>query len=139
MGLDVSIEQGGKGVLFTFTDILNGQDIFSASKALYTPENLKYLRYQISDLRAVNRIEVSTEEIKALAELDCIAAKKAGGFVIASVVNHDLQESVSRFYRTYTNEGDIVNGVFRTMSSAREWLQEQLHSEKAIQKSLEPV
>lgn len=126
MGLDVRLEMDGQGVLFTFCEVLRGEEIYAASEALYTPESLSRLRYQLVDLTQVSRIEISTDQIQALAALDCQAAEQAGGFLVASVVGHDLQESISQFYRAYISHPDIEAKIFRTLHAARFWLQQKL-------------
>jgi len=126
MALDVEIEQGGLGVLFVYRDVLEGAKAIAASKALYTPENLQKMHYQIADLRAVSRIELTTEQIRQLAEADRAAARQGNGFLIASVVDHDLQAGISRFYRTYAKDDAIEAAIFKTMPNARQWLTEKL-------------
>ncbi len=126
MGLVVTVERNGLGAVFDYSGVVSGEEAYRESKALYTPHNLKYLKYQIVDLRQASRIEISTEEIKKLAELDKEAARDAGGFFIASIVDHDLQESLSMFYRTYANDLFIIAKIFRSMEDAREWLDTSL-------------
>ena len=126
MTLSVSLEMDGQGVVFTFNGVLKGDEIYSASQQLYTDANLRRLRYQIVDLTRVSRIEISTRQIQALAELDCQAATFAGGFFVASVVSHDLQESISQFYRAYLECSAIDAKIFRTLTMARNWVQEKM-------------
>ena len=131
MGLNVEIEKDGLGAVFTYTGIVNGDDAYRESKALYTPERLKKLKYQIADLRQVSRIEVSPKAIQNLAELDKNAAKEANGFFIASIVDHDLQESLSQFYRAYANDPFITANIFRSIEPAREWIEAMLAESNA--------
>jgi hypothetical protein len=122
MGLMVTIEHQGVGVLFTFSGVLTGDEILAESQALYSQEGLKKLRYQLVDMRDVNRIELNTEQIQRLAEVDRAAAQQGHGFLIASVVSHDLQAGISKFYRAYVEDPNIESAIFRSMPQARQWL-----------------
>ena len=126
MGLKLSIEHNGLGAVFTYTDVLSGEAAIAASAALYTPALLKTMHYQLADLRAISRIEITTEQIQRLAEADRKAAQQGNGFLIASVVDHDLQTGISRFYRAYVEDPAIEAKIFKTMDAARQWLAEKL-------------
>ena len=128
MAVKVELELGGAGVLFTYSDVLKGEEAVTASTEIYMPEILENLRYQIADLSDVNRIEVTAEQIRQLAEADKKAAQYRHGFLIASVVNHDLQGGLSRFYRTYAQDPHIETAIFKTISEARQWLRKTLAS-----------
>jgi len=132
MGLRVTSEHDGVGVVFTYSDVLKGEEAIRASENFYTTEILQKLHYQLADLREVNRIELTTEQIQRLAVIDRAAAQQGNGFFIASVINHDLQAGVSRFYRAYLEDANPVKtqkieaGIFKTMPAAREWLRVKL-------------
>ena len=112
MALVVNEEFDGVGLVFVFSGVLTADEAIRESQRRYTPEGLAKLRYQIADLSEVHRIEVTLPEIQTLAEIDRNAAIAAGGFLIASVVSHDLQQSVSNFYRTYVFQGALEFPLF---------------------------
>ena len=81
MGLDVTIEHDGIGVLFTYSGVLEGDQVLVESQALYTPEIMAKLHYQLVDLRDVNRIELTTEQIQHYLSL-MNPLDKAGAYAI---------------------------------------------------------
>ena len=126
MALNVTLENNGLGVVFTYSDVLEGDAAVAASETLYTPEVLQRLHYQIADLRAVNRVELTTRQIQRLADTDRQAAQRGNGFLVVSIVNHDIQESISRFYRTYVQDPQIESAIFKSIPAARQWLKKKL-------------
>jgi len=122
MDLKSGYERDGIGHIFSVDGVLCGEKLVSGSILKYTPELLQKLRYQIGDLRGVERVDMTVEQMKEIAGLDCQAARDAGIMKIALVASHELIFSLSSMYGAYAVEPCMEAKMFRNMSDAREWI-----------------
>lgn len=116
-------ERDGMGHIFTIDGVLCGERLISGSLLKYNPEMLTKLRYQIGDLRGVERVDMTVEQMKEIAHIDCQAARDAGIMKIALVASHELIFSLSSMYSAYAIEPCMEAKMFRNMSDAREWVE----------------
>lgn len=117
-----SLENDGKGLLFVGRGVLSGEFLVRQTRKTYSTEVLGRLCYQIIDLREVERMDITTEQIKQLALLDRQAAEAASGGKIAIVASHDLTVGLSRIYSAYAESPNLETRIFPTMEEARAWV-----------------
>ncbi|MGH1470724.1 MAG: hypothetical protein ACRBCS_05995 [Cellvibrionaceae bacterium] len=123
MKLSNKYERDGMGHIFTIKGVLCGEKLISGSLLKYNTEMLKKLRYQIGDLRDVERVDMTVEQMKEIAHIDCQAARDAGIMKIALVASHELIFSLSSMYSAYAIEPCMEAKMFRNSEDAREWIE----------------
>ncbi len=116
-------ERDGMGHIFSIKGVLCGEKLVSGSLLKYNAEMLQKLRYQIGDLRDVERVDMTVEQMKDIAHIDCQAARDAGIMKIALVASHELIFSLSSMYSAYAIEPCMEAKMFRNMSDARDWVE----------------
>lgn len=126
MPLTINYKDDGRGIEILATGTVHGREIIDAHKEIYSEENLKRQLYQIIDRSLCLEYDVSTEEIKKIAELDNTAALINPHIIIAIVAPDDLQYGMSRIWQAYTDESGFKTRVFRDRKSADLWLAELL-------------
>ena len=102
-------------------------DIIEVNKSIYaSPEMIKKIRYQICDYTAVENMQISPNEIWAIAEQDNRAAEVNPTMLISIAAKKDLSFGLSRVWEAYTGAGPFRTEVFRTVEDCREWIRSQL-------------
>lgn len=137
MSLEVNLEGDGIGAVFTYSGVIGGEEAIGELQKLYNNDSSHRLRYRIVDMREAIRMEIESQQLQQIALLDNSAAKHVGGFVIASVVNHELQKVLSQFYRTYVVHDLVDVDIFESMDEARLWIKERLqHRDSKVEAEL---
>jgi hypothetical protein len=126
MPIQIKYINGGIGVEFIASGVVTGTDIIAANKEIYREENLLIQRYQIVDRTQCTEYEVSTKEIRIIAEQDIAAATINPNIIIAFISKTDLQYGISRMYQAYVGDSGFLTGLFRDRKSAEEWIKTQL-------------
>ena len=117
----------GGGSLFVGTGTLTGTDILTAINAVHqTEEKTRAVVYQIGDFRLVEKVEISTEEIRKISERDKLTATINPNLISAVVAEKDIVFGLSRIWEAYTDEASVLTGVFRSMDEAKSWVTDQL-------------
>ena len=130
MSLEVTYENNFHGVMFTYHHELSGMETIAANNALYASPNADKLRYAIIDLRDIDTVDITTEQMSILAQQDNEEAAKASGQKLAIVVDNDLIHGVSSFYSLYVNSSIIEARTFNTMEEARSWIDGLFNNKK---------
>jgi hypothetical protein len=120
----VHLENNGRGMLFIGEGVISGEELIRQTEKSYDSEALNRLQYQIIDLRDVHRMDITADQMRKLAELDCKAAERSSGTKIAIVASHDLTFGLSRIYSAYAQSPNLQARIFRTMNEARAWIGE---------------
>jgi hypothetical protein len=101
--------------------VLTDQDILAhKTKLLNDPAFGPHLA-QLSDIRQIERLEVTTAGVRAMVEHDAAHTDRREGHRMAFVVSGDSVFGMARMYQLTGNQESNV-GVFRTMEEARAWL-----------------
>ena len=125
MPIHIKYINDGVGVEFIGSGVVQGADIIAANKEIYSHENFFKQRYQIIDRTKCTKYQVSTEEIRIIAEQDKAAAKINPNIIIALISKTDLQYGISRMYQAYVGDSGFITGIFRDRKSAEVWISEQ--------------
>lgn len=118
-----STEQEGRGLVVVARGVISGEQLLRQTRKTYAPDVVQRLRYQIIDLRDVERMDITAEQMKQLASLNRQAAEAAAGAKIAIVACHDLTVGLSRIYSAYAQSPQLQARIFRSMEDARAWVE----------------
>jgi hypothetical protein len=77
---------------------------------------------QLSDLRAIQRLDVSAAGVRAMVDHDTANAPRRAGHRMALVVPTDDAFGMARMYQIMGRHEDGNVGVFRSMPEAEAWL-----------------
>ncbi len=78
---------------------------------------------ELSDLRTVERFEVTSEGIKAAIAIDTAEADRFGAFKRAIVAAQDIVFGIARMYQGQTESiSSLQVWVFRDIGEAKVWL-----------------
>ncbi len=94
--------------------------------ALYSShEKIRSISYQISDYSAVDRVEISAEEVLHLSQADQEAARINPDMLVAVVGKQDLMFGLLRMWELYAGASKMQACVFRDVEQARDWIRQQ--------------
>ena len=117
----------GGGSLFVGTGTLTGTDILTAINAVHqTEEKTRAVIFQIADFRLVEKVEISSADVKRISERDKLTATINPNLISAVVAEKDIVFGMSRMWQAYTDEVSVVTAVFRSMDKAESWVAEQI-------------
>lgn len=112
-----------QGIIRTIaTGVLTNDELIAHKKKIVADPAFKRGMVELSDVRAVDRLEVTAEGVMELALLDHADRDRLGDFKLAIVVSQDVVFGMGRMYQTRTSENPLNVNIFRDMQSACEWL-----------------
>ena len=123
MTTEVIYENDGEGIMYIHRDVLKGAWLVENMKSHNRQIYFGKLRYQIVDLSQLDRLEMTTEQLQQVAEVDRhIAPLKRPDFQLAIILGSDTMDGVVRMWETYVNMPDNNAKIFYSLTAAREWL-----------------
>ena len=131
MPVEVEIQADG-GVVIVGSGVLTGVEIHASNARIYaTREQILAQRYQITDLRAVERLDVEVEDVRRIAAQDRAAAAINPRILSVVIGSQDIAYGLARMWAAYVEPAPFETAVFRTMEEARTWLEERVGSAHA--------
>jgi len=113
----------GLGVVFTkATGVLTDDELVGHKQNLLRDPAFKPGMVELSDVRGVERLEVTPEGIRRFVAQDKADADRLRGFKLAIVVSKDVVFGMARVYEMRTEANPLSVNVFRDMEEARVWL-----------------
>jgi len=129
---EVIYENDGEGIMYIHRDVLEGAWLVENMKRHNRQIDFGKLRYQIVDCSQLDRLEMTTEQLKQIAEIDRgIAHLKRPDFQLAIIVP-DTMTGVIRMWETYVNMPENNAKIFYNLGEAREWLGQQSSEVKQV-------
>jgi hypothetical protein len=101
--------------------VLTDADILAHKEQLALDPKFCPTMGQLSDVREIERLAVTTEGVKAMVAHDQAHADRRTGHRVAFVVSTDEAFGMARMYSQRSNP-DLVS-VFRSLTDAVEWLE----------------
>ena len=126
MTTDVIYENDGEGILYIHREVLEGAWLVERMRSHNLQIDFGKLRYQIVDLSQLDRLEMTTAQLREVAEIDRgIAHLKRPDFQLAIVLGSGTMYGIVRMWETYVDMSDNPAKIFYSMEKAREWLGQQ--------------
>ena len=140
MPLEIKYVEGGTGVEFISSGVLTGTEIINANKQVYDSDNFNKQRYQLIDRTGCKKYQVSSEEMRTIAEQDRAAAETNPHILVALVAKSALQFGMSRMYEIFVSECGFLTAIFPDRESAMEWIEKELNkTDKTAAKQADPI
>jgi len=128
MPIDIEGRQNGVGVIYNCRGAVTVDDFFQAGLSfLAYPEEIQNWRYSIIDLTAVDSMDISSGDIRAVVEQNKrIAAVAVPGVVLAVASPRDLGYGLSRMWEALMEEVGWETITLRSREEAERWIQERV-------------
>jgi len=128
MGVQGVLEANGEGIVYVHSGTLSGKQLPQRTREHYATFDTSNLRYQIMDFRAIDRIEMSSVEIRETARLFCEAAKsRRADHKFAIVISNDPMFAVMKLWETYLDDHTVHGKIFYNIEEARSWIAEDIN------------
>jgi len=125
MGVEVIYENDGEGIVYVHSGTLEGEAIVERSRLHYESLDYNKLRYQIVDFRGLERVEMTTEQLRELARIDSESTKKKRpDHKLAGVLDSDSMQAILKLWEVYLDNPAINVKIFWSMEAARKWIDE---------------
>ena len=111
-----------KGVIITFSDVVDGEELFQAAEELYSDERFDNIRYQIWDNTKVTEFKVEVDWMIKIAAWDKAAALSNPNMKVAIVALVEMTQTLTSLYQaeSFTSSWEIQ--MFSTMDEAQQWV-----------------
>lgn len=122
MPITYEIDEPRAVVLTTATGILTDADILAhKSRLLHDPKFHAGMK-ELSDLRWIDRLDVTPEGIQAMLRHDAEHGTELHAHRMALVASEDVVYGMARMYQSQVERVVAGVGVFRDMNEAMAWL-----------------
>ena len=120
MPIIIKSTDGGLGFIMKGEGVVTGQEILDGlAKRFSSEEKIRRYLYGISDYTEVKQFQISSAEVKLVAEKDKQVAIINPNLVMAIAAPQDIMFGLSRMFRAYARETGWVVGVFRSLEEAQ--------------------
>jgi len=116
-----------KGGVFACTGRLKGSEFIAANIELFDRDfATDPLWYVLVDADHATAVDVTNEDVRAIATLDRQLSGKAPNLVVAIYAQESLMFGLSRMWKAYVGESPWVIDVFRDRTDAVAWLKKEV-------------
>lgn len=111
-----------RGVIWTFTGSLTGEDIIESSTGVYGLENFDQMKYQILNILDIDKIDVDDNIMEEVTVYDQAAALTNPYILVAVVATDKQAERLVQIYGETTGSTPWKTAMFSTMEEAYRWI-----------------
>jgi hypothetical protein len=127
MGIRVTPNADGVGIVYTSFGVLTGRDLLEANDLLHAElEANPAIRYLLVDHSAIPEEKVDATSLKALAKRTDDNLRTIPEGLVAIVAPSDVLFGLSRMWASMAEHPNLAVEVARTKETAIAWLEEQL-------------
>jgi hypothetical protein len=113
-------------VITTASGVLTDDDILELKRRLAADPEFKMGMRELSDVRAVTDLQVSTEGVRRMAAMDESPSSARSSHKLAIVAGSDATFGMARMYQMFTESNQPHVAVFKDYDRARRWLGEPI-------------
>ena len=118
----------GIGIECTILGDATLDKILKAAEEVYSEEYITKQKYQIIDFTECTSFQLSSDDMRAIVEVDLEVSKSNPDIIIAIVAPEDIAFGMSRVYEAYADETGFRIKVFRDKEESQLWIQNQLNN-----------
>jgi hypothetical protein len=138
MALKTTYLDDGHGVMYEASGTITGEQIIGAGMTVESPlraaRNIWYLLFDFDD---VSGIEISTEDLRRLADIAIASSQRGSAGRVAGIYAKDnLPFALSRMWMVYVEQAGWETMVFRERSEAVGWIRERVRTKFGVTISL---
>ena len=125
MAIEIRYLDDGIGVCWLGQGVVTGQDLLEASKETFKSEEiLKQIKYAVIDFTSIDKASMQTENIRAKAGMDKIAAEINPDVVVALIASKNVMFGLTRMWEVFVDQIGWKTKVFRSKTEAEVWIKE---------------
>jgi len=114
-----------EGAHVDFSGIVRADDFLGINDFILGHDDPERPRYALLDFTAAERIDLSADDIKAVAEEDERDKERIGDLAIAVVAPQTLVYGLARMWESLVDAAEFDSQVVRTRAEAIAWLAER--------------
>lgn len=122
MAISYRIDEAKGVVITTATGVLTDDDLLQHKERLTVEPRWKPGMRELSDIRRIERLEVTALGVKSLVSHDERSADRLRSFRLAIVTADEVVFGMGRMYQMMTERNVPHVRIFRDMDEAIEWL-----------------
>ncbi len=122
MPIAYTIDDERRLVLTVSSGTLSDADVMQHKAALRDDPRVTRDMKELSDVRAIERLDITEVGIRQMTRFDRDAAASRGGHTLAIVATEDIIFGMARMYEMLTEENVRSVQVFRDIDEATRWL-----------------
>ena len=127
MPVTTRFTDSNRGFRTTGTGVLAGAELVKAKLALEADEAaVRGLAFAICDFSEVTQIELTSDDVKTIAEIDVRLSAWAPDVVVAVIAPRDAVYGMSRIWEVLAEPTGWPIGIFRRAVDAERWVQSTL-------------
>ncbi len=111
-----------EGVRWVYAGVMTDDDILRSNLEIYSDPRFESIRYQIADLRGVDRFDGSARAVRRLSRMDRDQATRNPGIRVAILADDALVRGIANVYAMSGAESPWETRVFKSEEEARRWL-----------------
>jgi len=111
-----------EGVRWVYLGAMTDDDILKSNLELYEDPRFETIRYEIADLRQIDRFEGSSRAVRRLSRMDRDQASRNPNIRVAILADADLMRGIANVYALSGADAPWETRVFASEDEAREWL-----------------
>lgn len=140
MPVELAFVHGGIGVLYACRGVVTGREFMDANELLIAaPEQARKLRFGLVDLHRSEALEVSTDELRVIAEQDYrLAAAGRPGTLVAVIADRTLAYGLARMWEAFAGATEWETKSFRSGTPAEAWIRRRVKEKFGIELAAEP-
>ena len=116
-----------KGVVITFSGVVDGEELFQAAEEIYGDERFDNIRYQIFNFTKVTEFKVDVDWVTKIAAWDKAAALSNPHMKIATVATDEKIQMLESLYRAESLESPWKIRLFTSIDEAQKWILIKFH------------
>ena len=127
MPVSVASMQEGAGLLFICTGNVTANEMLDAkARLLETPARLRECRFAIVDLGLASSLQLSTDEVRRIADRDReLAAFTRPGLPVAVLAPNDLAYGLARMWDVFVENTGWETVIFRAREEGEAWVRQK--------------
>lgn len=119
----IEFVEGGRGLVFSGSGVLTGQEILEAKEALAADEvPLRTVKFALVLLEDVTAVDVTVGDLRAAAIVDRRLARMMPNAAVAIVAPRDHDFGIARMWEAIADVPEWTTYVFRSREEADAWL-----------------
>lgn len=117
-----SVEFYDDGVEIIFSEIVTASDVLDSINVTVENKRFELFKYQICDFRKTEHIEITAQQISAIAKKDNDDSERNKGLKVAIITSHLMVYSLAWVYESFTMSGHYKVKIFEDYEEAKKWV-----------------
>ena len=127
MSVKYIFEDDGRGVVISADGAVQGSEMLSVMSEIFAnEEDIRKYQYGIVDYSQIDTLDISHNQIFALAEIHITASKVNPNIVVGFAITKSLIYGLVRIWMVYANMTGWKVNIKKDIRSIRQWIEENL-------------